>query len=89
MRGIVNAGAVLNDQHLWRLMLYAKPCGDVVGNVAMLQQVEVKDRDGGVVLPFGFEAAQGHGADGTAGAMLEYDSSPIAIGLLRSIDNVL
>lgn len=89
MGGVVNAGAALNHKYLWRLMRDAKQAGNVIGNVAVLQQVEVKDRYRGIVLPFCFEAAQGHGADGTAGTVFEYDNSPIVIGLLRSMDDVL
>lgn len=82
MGSMVHAGAVLNDEYLWGLMLHPESAGNVVGNVAVLKQIEQVSRYSGVVFPTRFEAAEDHRANGATRAVFKYDNSPMGFGLL-------
>ena len=71
MRGIVNALAVADEQHLGRLVCNAKLVFYLARNRPVSQQIEVVGLYAEYVVPVAFHTAQGHGTDRAGGTVFK------------------
>ena len=67
---VVHAGAVLDQEYLWRFMLHPEGVGNLVGQAAIAQEVEIIEVYFGRQSSF-LESLPGNSADGATGAVLE------------------